>query len=102
MKSKILLTILLFSSLANAVLNLDTPERLLQKASIDRQQLRDVVLSLEQQLPEMRDFKTFESYFFILDQLKQESDRLGLDDLYPDAVLSVGTKMVSFGIKSKT
>ena len=99
MKLTLFLALFVFSNLANAVLNLDTPEHLLQKASVDRQQLRDVVLSLELQLPEMRDFKTFESYFFILDQLKMDSDRLGLDDLYPDAVLSIGKKMASFGIK---
>ncbi len=99
MKLKLFLSLFLFSNLAFAKLNLDTPEHLLQKASTDRQQLRDVVLSIDEQLPEMRDLKTFESYFLILDQLQLDSDRLGLDDLFPGAVLSVGTKMVSFGIK---
>lgn len=98
-KKYLLLAVLFFSTLAHAELNLDTPENLLTKAAIDRQQLRDVVLSLEQQLPEMRDVKTFESYFFMLDQLKADSDRLGLDDLYPDAVASIGVKMASFGVK---
>ena len=99
MKLNLFITFFVFSNIAHAILNLDTPEHLLQKAALDRQQLRDVVLSIEQQLPEMRDIKTFESYFFILDQLQQDSDRLGLDDLYPDAVLSIGSKMASFGIK---
>lgn len=98
-KQFIFIGVLLISSWAQAVLNLDTPENLLKKAATDRQQLRDVVLSIEQQLPEMRDMKTFESYFFLLDELKMDADRLGLDDLYPGAIQSIGTRMAAFGIK---
>ncbi len=99
MKALLFASIVTFTSLTNAIINLDTPEVMLQKASIDRQNLRDVVLSLETQLPEMRDLRTFESYFFLCDKLQEKAIEFNLDDLYPDGVKSLATKMAAFGVK---
>src|SRR5437868_1426825 len=82
-------------SFAFANLHLATPNDLLVKAAIDRTSLRDVILDIEQNIPEMRDPATFESYFFILDQLAAQAQRLGLDQYYPNAVQSLGLHMVS-------
>lgn len=86
-------------SFALADLHLATPNDLLAKAAIDRTSLRDVVLDIEQNIPEMRDPATFESYFFILDQLAAQAQRLGLDQFYPNAVQTLGLHMVSNGIR---
>ncbi len=96
----VLVTVLLtLAQFAAASINLEPPEALLKKAAIDRQQLRDAVFAIELQLPEMRSQTVFESYFFILDELKVDSDKLGLDDLFPDAVKGLATKMAAFGVK---
>ena len=99
MKTLLFATLVTFTSLAYGIINLDAPEVILQKASIDRQNLRDVVLSLETQLPEMRDLRTFESYFFLCDKLQEKAIEFNLDDLYPGGVKSLATKMAGFGVK---
>ena len=99
MKALLFAALVSFSSLANAIINLESPEVLLKKASIDRQNLRDVVLNLETQLPEMRDLRTFESYFFLCDKLQEKATEFGLNDLYPDGVKSLAVKMAAFGVK---
>ena len=99
MKALLFAALVSISSLANAITNLDLPEALIQKASIDRQNLRDVVLTLETHLPEMRDLRTFESYFFLCDKLQEKAIEFGLDDLYPDGVKSLAVKMAAFGVK---
>lgn len=86
-------------SFAFADLHLASPSDLLAKAATDRTSLRDVILDIEQNIPEMRDPATFENYFFILDQLAAEAQRQGLDQFYPNAVQSLGLHMVSNGIR---
>lgn len=92
-------SLLLTTSIAKADLVLDTPEALLKKAAVSRQDLREVVLSIQQQLPEMRDQETFESYFLILTDLQKLAEQFNLDDIYPKAVASLGKKMAVFGVK---
>ncbi len=99
MKALIFSVFVFFTTPGNAALKLDPPDVFIKKASLDRQALLDAVLSLETQLPEMRDPRTFESYFFLCDQLQVKATEFGLDDLYPDAVKSLGKKMSEFGIK---
>lgn len=91
--------LLINTAVANADLVLDKPEQLLKKAAQSRQDLREVVLSIQQQLPEMRDQETFESYFFALAELKTLAQQFNLDDMYPNAVPSLGKKMAAFGVK---
>lgn len=95
-----LFIITIMSSLnAFADLQLASPEKLVEQASQGRQQLRDVVLSIQQQLPEMRDYATFEGYYLTLDQLNIYSNQFNLNDIYPDAIYSLGRKMSLFSIK---
>lgn len=94
-----LISLLFFSFQSFALLNLDSPAALVQKAALSRSDLRDVILTLGQQVPEMRDQDTFESYFFILDQLDMNARDFNLDDIYPGAVKSLGKQMSLFSIK---
>lgn len=94
-----LISSLFFSFQSFALLNLDSPAALVQKAALSRSDLRDVILTLGQQVPEMRDQDTFESYFFILDQLDTNARDFNLDDIYPGAVKSLGKQMSLFSIK---
>lgn len=84
---------------AQADLVLDSPQKLIEKAAGGRQPLRDVILSIQQQLPEMRNQQTFESYYLLLDQLDKYAHDYKLDDIYPQAVPALGKVMTNFGIK---
>ncbi|MCB9025524.1 MAG: hypothetical protein H6625_04335 [Bdellovibrionaceae bacterium] len=84
---------------AKAELVLDKPDKLMVKASKNRQELRDVLLSLQQQLPEMRSVDVFESYFFLLKDLNELAIRFNLNEVYPEAIRSLGFKMSAFGVK---
>lgn len=87
------------SSIAQATLNLAPPQDLLKKAAQDRRQLREVLLDMQQNIPEMRDPKTFDSYFFILADLQKLADKLQLNAIFPKAVEATGLKMVAHGIR---
>ena len=87
------------SSIAQAALNLAPPQDLLKKAAQDRRQLREVLLDIQQNIPEMRDPKTFDSYFFILADLQKLADKLQLNAIFPKAVEATGLKMVAHGIR---
>lgn len=87
------------SSIAQAALNLAPPQDLLKKAAQDRRQLREVLLDMQQNIPEMRDPKTFDSYFFILADLQKLADKLQLNAIFPKAVEATGLKMVAHGIR---
>lgn len=77
---------------------LDTPTKLLERAAIDKNHLRDVLFDLEINITQLRDQATFEQYFFLLDALQVQADRLGLNSIYPDAVKKLGAKMVEKGV----
>jgi hypothetical protein len=91
--------VLCAGSVAAAALNLAPPQDLLKKASQDRRQLREVLLDMQQNIPEMRDPKTFDSYFFLLADMQKLADKLQLEAIFPKAVEATGLKMVSHGIR---
>lgn len=88
----------LIPSFAFAELKLDPPARLLERASKNRNQLRDVINEIDRNVIEMRDQRTFDQYFFILDDLQILADRLQLNTIYPDAVKKLGQRMVQKGV----
>ncbi len=93
-----LLVVSAIPSLASAELKLDSPASLLARASINQNHLRDVINEIDQNLIEMRDQKTFDQYFFILDELQSLADHFQLDTIYPNAVNKLGQRMVQKGI----
>lgn len=86
-------------SIAQAALNLAAPQDLMKKAAQDRRQLREVLLDMQQNIPEMRDPKTFDSYFFLLADLQKLAEKHQLNAIYPKAVEVTGLKMVAHGIR---
>lgn len=90
---------LLVPSFAFAELKLDSAEVLIQKASESRQGLHEAILNMQYQMPEMRDIKTYESYFFLCDELSVQAVRHDLDDIYPNGVQSLCQSLASFGVK---
>lgn len=95
----IMTNLVLLTSLAFGELRLDPPDVLLSRASQNRQELRDAVISIQQQLPEMRSQAIFESYFFLLDDLDALAVKFDLNDIYPNAIFALGSKMTLFGVK---
>ncbi|MBX3039646.1 MAG: hypothetical protein KF789_02920 [Bdellovibrionaceae bacterium] len=89
---------LFLSFAAMAEMRLDSPDELLQRAAQGKHQLRDVINDLDQQLSEMRDVRTFNRYFFLLDDLDRLATDLGLGSIYPDAVKKLGSRMVQKGV----
>jgi hypothetical protein len=69
------------------------------KAGKNRIQLREVILDIEKNLPEIRDPRTFDAYFNMLDGLKALAEAQRLDEIYPDAVKILGEKMVANGVR---
>lgn len=82
-----------------AELALSSPKDLMIRAEKDRRQLREVLLDIQVNVPEMRDPKTFDSYFFLLDDLQILAEKFDLDSIYPKAVETTGLKMVAHGIR---
>ena len=88
-----------FSLSAFAELYLDSPQKLLSRASQGRIPLREVILDIQQNYPEMRDPVVFESYFYMLDDLKELSVKHRLDEIFPQAVEKLGTRLAGHGLK---
>lgn len=99
MKKLIILLSIFFGFFANANLRLESPEALIQKAKVGRTELRDIILDIDLNLPEMRDRQTFESYFSLVPQLLDLSQASGLEELYPKIVAKLAEKMVGHGIR---
>lgn len=99
MKNLIIAYFLLFTQLANAELKLESPDVLLQKASVDLSGLRDVILDLEFNIQEIRDPITFDKYFYIVDDLLQVGIQHQIDLMYPNAVQNLGLHMVAHGMR---
>lgn len=87
-----------FSSSAHAELMLSPPAQLLEQAKQGKNELRDVINMMDQNLDEMRDVRTFDSYFFILDDLQKIADDVHMNTIYPDGVKKLGNRMVQKGI----
>lgn len=83
---------------ASAALSLPEPDVLIQEAQQGKNQLRDVINQIDQNLVEIRDAETFDRYFAILDALQVIADDLGLDTIYPDGVKKLGHRMVQKGV----
>src|SRR3989344_346775 len=94
-----LIVLLLIGTVARAEFRLDSPEKLLQRASEGRIQLREVILDIQQAYPEMRDPVLFDSYFAILNDLKVQAIQFSLDEIYPLGVEKLGLKLVGHGVK---
>ena len=102
MRALALLSILFLLPLAplvsSADINLDTPEKLIERASEGKNQLRDVINEIDLNLSEIRDVRTFDRYFFLLDDLQELATKFNLDSIYPDAVKKLGHRMVTKGV----
>lgn len=85
--------------MAFADMKLDPPEKLLEKARAGRIACREVILDIQQNIPEMRDPQTFDSYFKILDELEKIAAQTGVNEIYPDAVKNLGLQMVTQGVR---
>lgn len=97
---KSLFAILFFAPwVASAALNLAEPEVLMAKAQENRIALREVLLDIEMNIPEMRDQPTFEKYFFMLDGLDSLAVSLKLDEIYPKMVSRLGLRMTGVGMR---
>ena len=97
----IVLSCFIFFSLSTPVradLNLDTPQVLLARAALNKNELRQVINDIDLNLSEMRDQSTFEKYFFMLDDLQALAVKMDLDSIYPNAVRKVGNRMVQKGV----
>lgn len=86
-------------SLSWGALNLPAPKDLLAKATQSRVALREVILDMDLNIPEMRDPATFEGYFFLLDDLQRLSIKFNLNDYYPQAVEGLGLRMAANGMR---
>lgn len=94
----LLLIILLWPTLSKAT-PLITPDKVLEQAALGRNELREVVMSLNFNTAEMRDVQTFESYFFLLDDLQKIAIENGFEDLYPGVIETLGNNFTSQGIR---
>lgn len=84
---------------AYAELKLEPPQKLLEKARESRIACREVILDLQQNISEFRDPKTFDAYFNILNDLARIAAEKGVEEIYPNAVKSLGQQMTANGIR---
>jgi hypothetical protein len=84
---------------AYAELRLDPPQTLLKRAESGRTEAREVILDLQQNISEFVDPHTFDAYFYILDDLERIADEKKVNEVYPNAVKSLGAQMASNGIR---
>ncbi|WP_374079861.1 hypothetical protein [Bdellovibrio bacteriovorus] len=94
-----LLSLFLLPSLSWASLGLPPAEELMTKASQGRTELREVILDMDNNIQEMGYPEVFDSYFYLLDDLKELAILFNLDEIYPGAVEELGTHMVDSGIR---
>jgi|GEM_PF-4392844 len=80
-------------------LTLPPPQQLRQKAEKSRNDFVNTLLDIEAQLHNIRDPKTFQSYFILMDEWEVLAGRWRMQDFYPDAVKNLGQKMASHGLK---
>lgn len=94
-----LLTVMLLSPLSAWALNLAEPGVLMAKAQKNRIELREVLLDIDMNIPEMRDQPTFEKYFYLLDSLNALAVKYNLDEIYPKMVPRLGLRMTGNGMR---
>lgn len=95
----VFLSLFLIPSFSWAGIGLPPAPDLLAKASQGRTELREVILDLDNNIQEMGYPEVFDSYFYLLDDLKELSIRFNLDEIYPGAVEALGAHMVDSGIR---
>ncbi|WP_374073451.1 hypothetical protein [Bdellovibrio bacteriovorus] len=95
----ILALVLLTPMGAWAGLNLPEPQVLLAKAQQNRIALREVILDIDMNIPEMRDQGTFEKYFYLMDELTQLSAKFDLEQFYPQIVSRLALRMTGNGMR---
>ena len=81
-----------------AELRLDPPQTLVSRAEQGKNQLRDVLNEIDQNLTEIRDGRTFDTYFALMDRLQELAHLYDLDSIYPGAVKKVANRMVIKGV----
>lgn len=95
-----LFAVIFFAPLLSlAGINLDEPTVLLAKAQQNRIALREVMLDIEINIPEMRDQATFEKYFYMLNDLNSLATSLNLEEIYPKMANRLGLRMVNIGAR---
>lgn len=75
------------------------PDKVLKQAALGRNELREVVMSLNFNAAEMRDMETFESYFMLLDDLQKIANENGFEELYPGVIETLGVNLTSQGMR---
>jgi hypothetical protein len=94
----VLLPLFLATS-AFANLNLPEPEALLVKAHKSRTDLRNAIMEIDLNIPELRDPATFDKYFNLLDKLNDYANEYKLETYYPDSVRNLALHMVDNGMR---
>jgi hypothetical protein len=95
-----LFAVIFFAPLLSlAAINLDEPNVLMAKAQQNRIALREVLLDIEINIPEMRDQPTFDKYFYMLNDLDKLATTLNLEEIYPKMVDRLGLRMVNIGAR---
>ena len=84
---------------AYAEVKLEPPQALLRRAEMSRAEAREVILDIQANVSEFVDPQTFDSYFYILDDLQKIADEKGVNEIYPNAVRTLGQQMVANGIR---
>lgn len=74
-----------------------TASSLLGEAQAGRRELLDALLKLKDNVRELRDQKTFDEFFVLLDQFETLADQENLHMIYPNAVGEVGKTMIMHG-----
>lgn len=86
-----------FSLAETNVPHLGTPSELLQEAQSGPKELLAVVLKMKDNVRELRDQKTFDEFFALLEPLKNLSEKQNLNMIYPGAVEELGKSMIMHG-----
>ncbi len=93
------LLILIPLAATHAKMNLPPPEELKKRAEESREKLIEVLLDIDQNLQEMTDPEIFESYFGLLEDLRDLSERANLNEIYPQGVEGLGRRMAAYGAR---
>lgn len=101
-KNILMLASLLMATMSWAQVETDvpyigTPSSLMNEAQVGRRELLDALLKLKDNVRELRDQKTFDEFFVLLDQFDVLAQNQNLNLIYPNAVADVGKTMIMHG-----
>lgn len=74
-----------------------TPSALLEKSQEGPRELLNSMLTLKDNIRELRDQKTFDQFFELLNDFDLLAQKFNLDSIYPNAVNELGRNMVMHG-----